>query len=174
MGVHFTFEFNLGDRRRQADPTRKLSDVIFDRFSIDLDMSHHQISITSQRIEPRNSWSGLPSGLPLNLSLTHLVANIRHQERCNPTVKRVTSKLMTDVADEMCWWRQKDVGDGLGDGFYHQNPLSFCKSVEHQHSKDVTNIEIQSPTSTYGCQLLITNITVTIIGSSQTEATTKI
>ena len=65
MGVHFTFEFNLGDRRRQADPTRKLSDVIFSRFSIDLDMSHHQISITSQRIEPRNSWSELPSGLPL-------------------------------------------------------------------------------------------------------------
>ena len=68
MGVHFIFEFNLGDRRRQADPTRKLGDVIFKRFSIDLDMSHHEISITSQRIEPRNFWSELPSGLPLNLA----------------------------------------------------------------------------------------------------------
>ena len=104
----------------------------------------------------------------LKLSLTHLVANIRHQERCNPTVKRVTSKLMTDVADEMCWWRQKDVGDGLGDGFYHQNPLSFCKSVEHQHSKDVTNIEIQSPTSTNDNDQHSdsTNITITILNNT--------
>merc|ERR1711990_550305 len=67
MGVHFTFEFNLGDRRRRADPTRKLGDVIFNRFSIDLDMSHHEVSITSQRIEVRNSWFELPSGLPLRI-----------------------------------------------------------------------------------------------------------
>ena len=66
MGVHFTFEFNLGDKRRQADPTRKLGDVIFNRFSIDLDMNHHEISITSQRTELWNSGSELPSGLPLN------------------------------------------------------------------------------------------------------------
>ena len=64
-GIHFTFKFYLGDRRRRADPTRKLGDVIFNRFSIDLDMSHHEISITSQRIELRNSWSELPSELPL-------------------------------------------------------------------------------------------------------------
>ena len=69
MGVHFTFEFNLGDRRRRADPTRKLGDVIFNRFSIDLDMSHYEISITSQRIEFRNSGSELPSGLPLSYLL---------------------------------------------------------------------------------------------------------
>ena len=69
MGVHFTFEFNLGDKRRQADPTRKLGDVIFNRFSIDLDMSHHEVSITSQRIEVRNSWFELPSGLPLTVSV---------------------------------------------------------------------------------------------------------
>ena len=57
--------------RRQAETggsTRKLSDVIFNRFSIDLDMSHHEFSITSQRIELRNSWSELPSGLPLSFS----------------------------------------------------------------------------------------------------------
>ena len=41
-GVHFTFEFNLGDRRIRHSPTRKLGDVIFNRFSIDLDMSHHE------------------------------------------------------------------------------------------------------------------------------------
>ena len=68
-GIHFNFEFNLGDRRRQADPTRKLGDVIFNRFSIDLDMSHHEVSITSQRIEVRNSWFELPSGLPLNCTI---------------------------------------------------------------------------------------------------------
>ena len=98
----------------------------------------------------------------LKLSLTYLVSNIRHQERRNPAVKRVTSKLMTDVADEMCWWQLLVVGDGLGDGFCHHHPLCFCISVEHQHLKDVTNIDIQSPTSTYRHQLLVTNITVTV------------
>ena len=44
-GVHFTFEFNLGERRIRH--------------------SHHENSITSQRIELRNSGSELPSGLPV-------------------------------------------------------------------------------------------------------------
>ena len=67
-GVHFTFEFDLGERRIRHSPTRKLNDVIFNRFWVDLDMSHHEISITSQRIELPNFGSELPSGLPLTWS----------------------------------------------------------------------------------------------------------
>ena len=69
-GVHFTFEFNLRDRLIRHSPTPKLGDVIFNGFSIDLDMSHHDISLTSQRIELRNSWSELPSGLSLRFHAT--------------------------------------------------------------------------------------------------------
>ena len=65
-GIHFSFEFNLGERRIRHSPTRKLNDVIFNQFWVDLDMSHPEISITSQRIELQNSGSELPSGLPLN------------------------------------------------------------------------------------------------------------
>ena len=46
----------------------------------------------------------------------------------------------------MCWWQFEDVGDGFCH-FRHQHPLSFYLSVGHQHSKDVTKIQIQSPTS---------------------------
>ena len=58
----------------------------------------------------------------------------------------------------MWWWEFSDIGDGLGH-FCHQNPinLSFDIGVEHQHSKDVTNIEIKSPTSINRHQLLVTN-----------------
>ena len=41
----------------------------------------------------------------------------------------VSQMLVTDVGDEMCW-------------------KSFYINVGHQHSKDITNIEISSPTST--------------------------
>ena len=64
-GIHFTFEINLGGRRIRHGPTRKLNDVIFNQFWVDLDVSHPEISITSQRIELRNSGFDLPSGLPL-------------------------------------------------------------------------------------------------------------
>jgi len=37
------------------------------------------------------------------------------------------------------------VGDGFG-RFCHQHHLSFSFSVGHQHPRDVTNIEILSPT----------------------------
>ena len=46
-----------------------------------------------------------------------------------------------------CWRQLWDIGDGLC-RFRHQHPLSFNISVGHQHSKDVTKIEILSPTST--------------------------
>ena len=52
--------------------------------------------------------------------------------------------LVTDVVDKMLcwqfWWR-------FGN-FRNQLPLFFYISIEPQHSKDVINIEIQSPTST--------------------------
>ena len=75
-----------------------------------------------------------------------------------------------------CWWRMletKCVGDNfkmLVTVFCHfgpQHPLFFYISVRHQHSKDVTKIEIPTPTSKNGHQLQVTNITVTILfGSS--------
>ena len=49
--------------------------------------------------------------------------------------------LMTDVGDEMCWRQLRDIGDGFG-RLRHQHHLFFNISVEHQHPKDVTNIEI--------------------------------
>ena len=49
--------------------------------------------------------------------------------------------LVTGLGDEMCWRKLWDVGDGFG-RFRHQYPLSFNIIVGHQHSKDVTNIEI--------------------------------
>ena len=40
----------------------------------------------------------------------------------------------------------EDVDDGFGD-VGHRRPLFFYISVKHQHSKDVTKIEILAPTS---------------------------
>ena len=45
--------------------------------------------------------------------------------------KSVTSMLVTDVGDQMCWWQVWDVGD----------------MSSHQHQKFGTNIKYQSPTS---------------------------
>ena len=53
----------------------------------------------------------------------------------------VTSMLVLDVGDEMCWVQLKDVGDGFGH-VSHQHPLSF-----HTNLASDTNIEILSPTS---------------------------
>ena len=56
----------------------------------------------------------------------------------------VTSMLVTDVGDEMWWWKLLDVGDG----FVHfgcQDTL-FYISVGYQHSKDFTNIHKTSLT----------------------------
>ena len=58
---------------------------------------------------------------------------------------RVTSMLLTDIGDEMCWWQFKDVGDGFGH-FGHQHPLSLNINIGHQNPKDVTKILILSPT----------------------------
>ena len=52
---------------------------------------------------------------------------------------------VTDVGDEMCWRQLWDVGDGFG-RFRSRNILSLNISVGYQHPKDVTNIEILSPT----------------------------
>ena len=64
---------------------------------------------------------------------------------------------LMDVKDEMSCWQLCSVGESF-DHFGHQ--LSFSINVGHQHSKDVTNIKIQSPTSTNRHQLYVTNITV--------------
>ena len=45
-----------------------------------------------------------------------------------------------------------DVGDGFG-LFGHQHPLSSYINIGHQDEIDVTNIEIQSPTSSNSHQL---------------------
>ena len=73
----------------------------------------------------------------------------------------VTSMLVTDVGEEICWWQLWDVGDNFGH-FGRQHPLSFYISVGHQHPKDVINIEILSPTSLNSHQHHdVANITVT-------------
>ena len=46
-----------------------MDDVIFKRFRVDLDMSHHEISITSQRIELQKFESELSYGLPLKIEI---------------------------------------------------------------------------------------------------------
>ena len=74
----------------------------------------------------------------------------------------VTSMLVTDVGDEMCWWKAYGVGDGFRH-FGHYNPLSFYVDIGHKHLKDVTKIEILSPTSKICHQLRFTNITVTAL-----------
>ena len=56
-----------------------------------------------------------------------------------------TSMLVTNVGDQMCWRQLWDVGDSF-DRLCHQHPLSFKTTIGHQHSKDVTNIKIPSPT----------------------------
>ena len=45
---------------------------------------------------------------------------------------------MTDVVNEICELKLKDVGDGFGH-FGRKDSLCFYIGVEHQHSKDVTN-----------------------------------
>ena len=76
----------------------------------------------------------------------------------------VTSMLVTDVGDEICcWWQLWNVSDSLSH-FDHQHQLSsyihkFRASCWcHQHSKDVTNIEIQKPTFTNRRKRQVTNI----------------
>ena len=68
----------------------------------------------------------------------------------NPSVQILYRAVLCIFRLHRCWWQMfvatKDVGDGV-DHFGHQHPLSFYISVEHKHSKDVTNIEIQSTTS---------------------------
>ena len=64
----------------------------------------------------------------------------------------LTSVLVTDVGDEMCWWRLYDVGDGFSN-FDYQHSLSFYINNGDQQSKDIANLEIQSPTSTNRHQL---------------------
>ena len=48
----------------------------------------------------------------------------------------------------------------LTKNFWSPTPLLYCISVGHQQSKYVTNIEIQSPTSTNRHQLYFANITI--------------
>ena len=64
-------------------------------------------------------------------------------------LSRATSMLATDIGDKIRWRQLWDVGDGF-ERFCYQYLLalaSFSISVGHQHPKDVTNIEIRSPTS---------------------------
>ena len=56
-------------------------------------------------------------------------ANLWHQK-----LNKVTSMLVTDVGDQMCWWQNLDVGD----------------KSHHQHRELGTNIKYQSPTSHSG------------------------
>ena len=76
-GVNFSFEINLGERRIRHSPTRKLNDVIFNQFSVDLYMYHSEISIKSHRIDFRKSGSELPSGLSLTRKVVYIYAQFQ-------------------------------------------------------------------------------------------------
>ena len=52
----------------------------------------------------------------------------------------VTSMLMTDVGDEMCWLQLYDVCDNF-DLYGNQDPIYY--SFGPKHSNDVTSIEIK-------------------------------
>ena len=85
--------------------------------------------------------------------------------------QKVTSMLVMDVEDEMFWWHFKNVSDRLG-FFNNQHSISSNISVENQYSKNVTKIEIPSPTSKNCKQLQVTKITVTrnwSVASSKTK-----
>ena len=62
---HFDFTKWLCASGKKGQSRLRLFGTYLKVASVELDMSHHEISIISQRIEPRNSWSELPSGLPL-------------------------------------------------------------------------------------------------------------
>ena len=70
----------------------------------------------------------------------------------NILILPVTSMLVANVGDKLCWWQLWDADHGFGH-FGHQHQLSFYINFGHKHSKDVINIEIQSPTSTNRHQL---------------------
>ena len=53
-----------------------------------------------------------------------------------------TSMMVTDIGDKMCWRRFYDVGVDFMMWLFSLNI-----SVGPQHSKDITNIEVLSPTS---------------------------
>ena len=84
-----------------------------------------------------------------------------------------TQMLVTDVGDKICWRHFWDVGNGFG-WFCRQHPIYFSISV-HQHPKDVTNIEILSPTPENCHQHpLVTNIYVAQPSDSVWESPVRI
>ena len=60
-------------------------------------------------------------------------------------VNKLTVKLTKYDQLNRCW--RRGVGDGFGN-FGHKHSLPFYISLEYRHSKNVDNIEFQSPTST--------------------------
>ena len=72
-------------------------------------------------------------------------------KRNRDIISRVTSMLVTNVGDQICWWQILDVGDRfrmLVTDLIHRN---------HQHNEKIANVMILPPTSD------VTNITVTHI-----------
>ena len=72
-------------------------------------------------------------------------------------MRRITSMLVTDAGDEMCCLQLRDGIDGHR-RFCYKHPLSFIIGTGQQHPKDVTNIEIPSPTPGNGHQHKVDNI----------------
>jgi len=63
-----------------------------------------------------------------------------------PEDQKVTSMLVMDVEDEMCWWNFQNVSDRLSN-FHNQHSISFNISADSQCATNVTKIEIPSPIS---------------------------
>ena len=60
-------------------------------------------------------------------------------------VNKLTVKLTKYGRLNRCW--RRGVGEGF-DNFGHKHPLPFKISLEYRQSKNVDNIEFQSPTFT--------------------------
>ena len=68
----------------------------------------------------------------------------------------VSSMLVTDVGDQMCWWQVWDVSDRFG-----MLMTNFIHCENRQHNDSVTNIWNRSPTNRCHQHIDVTKITVT-------------
>ena len=75
---------------------------------------------------------------------TNSNGNILMRNLTAQRVQMVTLMLMTDVVDDMCWWRLWDIGDDFAhpvptSSIIFSIPCTYQVGVVHQYSKDVTN-----------------------------------
>ena len=77
---------------------------------------------------------------------------------------RVTSMLVTDVGDQMCWWQVWDVGDKLRQLPTSHSCVLWCHSTSYYDvtnmQKNITNLLFSSPISQNGHHHYVTILTM--------------